>query len=371
MTKAGRVAIVPKGEFISGSLYTRLDVVRYQNGNYVAKKDNVSVSPTIGEDDDNWMFMGDFKVDSALDMDSENPVQNKVIAETLSIVGGRNLVLDTKEEIVNTTTGKQNRFIVGWYDISDYGKELVNVIGTKVLVSFDARIEESETQRTNIRLRSDRKGADSGSDTDVTNPAIFNVTNENKRYHEELTVTKVGGLRLYFVVGGSDNLSVNTLHIENVKVELGKIPTDYTSAPEDKADNIAMTGATADTSGTTGLVPAPDAGKENSFLMGDGTWVENLLAIDLLEGAGMKEFIGKTEKENAMFIDLNIPILSKYLGRIQTIGTPVTFRFLGKADLEGSSVSMAIRPIDTDSVISTGPQSDLKHIPDILSLKQL
>lgn len=36
----------------------------------------------------------------------------------------------------------------------------------------------------------------------------------------------------------------------------------------------AMTGASADTAGRTGLVPAPAAGKQESFLRGDGTWCE-------------------------------------------------------------------------------------------------
>lgn len=35
----------------------------------------------------------------------------------------------------------------------------------------------------------------------------------------------------------------------------------------------AMTGATSSAAGTAGLVPAPAAGKQTSFLRGDGTWV--------------------------------------------------------------------------------------------------
>ena len=41
-----------------------------------------------------------------------------------------------------------------------------------------------------------------------------------------------------------------------------------------KLDGIAiMTGATTSVAGATGLVPAPTAGKQTSFLRGDGTWV--------------------------------------------------------------------------------------------------
>lgn len=36
-----------------------------------------------------------------------------------------------------------------------------------------------------------------------------------------------------------------------------------------------MTGATAETDGASGLVPAPKAGEQNKFLRGDGTWAES------------------------------------------------------------------------------------------------
>lgn len=57
MINAGRVAIVPKGEYVHGTQYTRLDAVRYKNGIYLAKKDNVSQYPTVEGDNDYWMYM--------------------------------------------------------------------------------------------------------------------------------------------------------------------------------------------------------------------------------------------------------------------------------------------------------------------------
>lgn len=41
-----------------------------------------------------------------------------------------------------------------------------------------------------------------------------------------------------------------------------------------------MLGASASAAGTQGLVPAPAKGKQNSFLRGDGTWVEMTEATD-------------------------------------------------------------------------------------------
>lgn len=41
-----------------------------------------------------------------------------------------------------------------------------------------------------------------------------------------------------------------------------------------------MKGATASAAGAAGLVPAPEKGKQNSFLCGNGTWVEMTEATD-------------------------------------------------------------------------------------------
>ena len=41
-----------------------------------------------------------------------------------------------------------------------------------------------------------------------------------------------------------------------------------------------MKGASASMAGTQGLVPAPEKGKQNSFLRGDGTWVEMIEATN-------------------------------------------------------------------------------------------
>lgn len=59
-----------------------------------------------------------------------------------------------------------------------------------------------------------------------------------------------------------------------------------------------MTGATADTDGASGLVPAPAAGDEGKFLRGDGTWGE----IDIPEGGGGGGG-AKWEKINEITVD--------------------------------------------------------------------
>lgn len=54
MFNAGRVSIVPKGEFVNGTQYERLDLVRYKGGIYVALSDNQDVLP---DNQEKWMFL--------------------------------------------------------------------------------------------------------------------------------------------------------------------------------------------------------------------------------------------------------------------------------------------------------------------------
>ena len=53
MANAGRVSIVPKGEYSDTVDYKRLDLVRFDNDLYIAKKANTGVAPT---DSETWML---------------------------------------------------------------------------------------------------------------------------------------------------------------------------------------------------------------------------------------------------------------------------------------------------------------------------
>lgn len=54
----GYVAVVPKGDFVQGTTYQPLNVVRYQNYSYMAKR-TTSAVPTTGASDDNWMMLNE------------------------------------------------------------------------------------------------------------------------------------------------------------------------------------------------------------------------------------------------------------------------------------------------------------------------
>lgn len=69
---------------------------------------------------------------------------------------------------------------------------------------------------------------------------------------------------------------------------LGSFKSKVDSLVDDKISAIDdFTGATSSTDGVAGLVPAPEAGEQNKFLRGDGTWSD----------AG---FIGTEQEWNAL-----------------------------------------------------------------------
>ena len=56
MAVAGKVAITPKGLYVTGNTYDRLDMVSNNNKIYVARK-STNVEPTGTENTDDWMFI--------------------------------------------------------------------------------------------------------------------------------------------------------------------------------------------------------------------------------------------------------------------------------------------------------------------------
>ena len=82
MADAGRIVIIPKGEYKSNITYERLDAVEYNNNGYIALKTVTGITPT--NDGTNWaLYVKGTQVDSELSTTSMNPVQNKVITQAL------------------------------------------------------------------------------------------------------------------------------------------------------------------------------------------------------------------------------------------------------------------------------------------------
>ena len=80
MAIAGRVAIVPKGDWSADATYKRLDAVTHNNTLYFAKKDVPAGTETSNTE--YWsksVVGGEATVDDTISSESTNPVQNKVV----------------------------------------------------------------------------------------------------------------------------------------------------------------------------------------------------------------------------------------------------------------------------------------------------
>lgn len=119
MANAGRVAIVPKGDYSSSTAYKRLDLVRYNDKAYVAKKANTGIAPTNTE---YWMLMTSdgIVIDSALSDSSTNAVQNKVLKSALDSI---------------QTTSRATLSQAGWYRVAELKGNTVYYSGLFSIVS--------------------------------------------------------------------------------------------------------------------------------------------------------------------------------------------------------------------------------------------
>ena len=79
---AGRVLLIPKGDWNANVTYTGLDWVRHNGAAWVCKNTCTNIEPTL-ENADNWQMMardGDgVTADTAMSDTSTNAVQNKVV----------------------------------------------------------------------------------------------------------------------------------------------------------------------------------------------------------------------------------------------------------------------------------------------------
>lgn len=56
MTTAGRILIIPKGDWNATTEYEMLDLVRHNNASWISKKDNIGQEPSESNAD-NWQLM--------------------------------------------------------------------------------------------------------------------------------------------------------------------------------------------------------------------------------------------------------------------------------------------------------------------------
>lgn len=56
MTTAGRILIIPKGDWNANTDYDMLDLVRHNNASWISKRANKNVEPSEANSDD-WQVM--------------------------------------------------------------------------------------------------------------------------------------------------------------------------------------------------------------------------------------------------------------------------------------------------------------------------
>lgn len=85
MASAGRILLMPKGNYSASVTYVMLDMVRYNNALWVCKKQCIGIPPAEGE---YWQLGTEYVADAALSESSTNPVQNKAVTEKLNEITG-------------------------------------------------------------------------------------------------------------------------------------------------------------------------------------------------------------------------------------------------------------------------------------------
>ena len=130
---AGRVLLIPKGDWNAETTYTGLDWVRHNGAAWVCKNTCTNVEPTE-TNSANWQIMArdgsQITVDAEISDQSENPVQNKVI---------KKYVDDHTPEVADMTgaTATQNG-VHGLVPAPQIGDEKKALLGDGTWGSVDA-----------------------------------------------------------------------------------------------------------------------------------------------------------------------------------------------------------------------------------------
>ena len=159
------------------------------------------------------------------------------------------LVLDIRSDDGTLTCGQFGWLIGKNVTTSDY---ILNISGSTWTMYYNVK----QQYYRNIFEVIEESG------TNTLNAFYLLYSNQNKEATTP-TATVTSSAIGYAATAGNastvNNLTVKTAVPENA----GFTDTTYSN----------MTGATSSAAGTAGLVPAPAAGKQSSFLRGDGTWV--------------------------------------------------------------------------------------------------
>ena len=133
MAVAGKVAITPKGLYVTGNTYDRLDMVSNNNKIYIARK-NTNVEPTGTENTDDWMFIIESDQQNLKDLaqkidDLQNEMENAGFTTTTNMFKPT-LATTTQNGVTCTSNGdgtytfdgiaeKTTVFVFGLFDYTN------------------------------------------------------------------------------------------------------------------------------------------------------------------------------------------------------------------------------------------------------------
>ena len=197
-------------------------------------------------------------------------------------------LVDSAPETLNTL----NELAAALNDDANFSTTITNLIGLRITgptsaVSENIVIFEGETGK--VVKDSGKKLSDfseSGHNHDsiykkiqtaITSPTASGSTNSfidtisqddqgvikaTKKTLSAASSSAIGGIKIGY-----------TTSDKNYAVQLDINSKAYVNVPWENTTYSVMTGATSSAAGKSGLVPIPTAGKNTSFLRGDGTWV--------------------------------------------------------------------------------------------------
>lgn len=108
---AGRILIMPKGNYNSLSSYDNLDLVNYDGNSWLCKKTCTGITPSDTNSTYWQRFGASLDVDAVLSTTSTNPVQNKVIYSKL--VSLQNQITEVDERLAAHNAGAHNAIYRG------------------------------------------------------------------------------------------------------------------------------------------------------------------------------------------------------------------------------------------------------------------
>lgn len=316
MISAGRVLLMPKGEYNAIATYTLLDIVSYQGSSYIAKGTTTGNLPT---DTTYWQLSayggvgasmaGNFATLETTEYASQGysigallvDKDGKLCKVTDTILQNDEIIIDTNVE--ETTVEELLSEIYTYVDSLDaMDKKLVGQ--TAIITQTDLNDLKTVGEYYKVGTTFYVTNAPTGINETLT--ATFRLTVEGSFGNTELLNNKV--TQTIVSPSGTTYKRGYDGSAWSTWIELATTAEIATAVTELSAD---VTGATSLADGAHGLVPKPFVADKDKFLKGDGTWANIATtdtptygsALPLTSGGAYTALAGKAPTSHASSSD--------------------------------------------------------------------